>query len=43
MKPYRLFITDRKKISSNEGTTQGDLIEMGMYALGLMLLAHFNY
>ena len=35
MKPSRLFITGGKEISSKEGTTQSDLIGMGMYALGL--------
>ena len=38
MKPSRLFITGGKEISSNKGTTQEDLIAMGMYALGLMSL-----
>ena len=38
MKPSRLFITGRKEISPNKGTTQEDLIAMGMYALGSMPL-----
>ena len=38
MKPSRLFITGGKEISSNKGTTQEDLIAMGMYVLGLMPL-----
>ena len=38
MKPSKLFITGWKEISSNKGTTQEDLIVMGMYALGLMTL-----
>ena len=38
MRPSRLFITGEKEISSNKGTTQQDLIAMGMYALGLMPL-----
>ena len=38
MKPSRLFIAGRKKISSSKGTTQEDLIAMGIYALGLMPL-----
>ena len=38
MKPSKLFITDGREISANEGTTQVDPIAMEMYALGLMSL-----
>ena len=38
MKPSRLFIRGGKEISLSKGTTQEDLIAMGMYALGLMPL-----
>ena len=38
MKLSRLFISGRKKTSSNEETTQGDSIAIRMYALGLMPL-----
>ena len=38
IKPSRLFITGGKEISSNERTTQGAPIAMGVYALGLIPL-----
>ena len=38
MKPSRLFITGGEEILSNEGTTKGDTIAMGMYALRSMSL-----
>ena len=38
--PARLFILGGKEIYSNEGTTQGDPIAMGVYALGLNPLLH---
>ena len=43
MKHSRLFITGGKEIWSNERTTQGDPIAVGMYALGLTpLLSSIN-
>lgn len=38
MKPYRLFMTGGKEISSNKGTTQGGPVAIGMYVLGLIPL-----
>ena len=37
----RLFIVGNHEIKSSEGTTQGDLTAMGIYALGVTHLIHF--
>ena len=41
--PARLFITGGKEIKSAEGTTQGDPITIGLYAVSLHpLISHLN-
>ena len=39
--PARLFIFDRGKIQSNEGTTQSDPTLRGAYALGILPMLYY--
>ena len=41
MEPARLFVVGNHEITSREGTTQGDQIAMGAYALVVTPLIHF--
>ena len=40
--PVRLLISGEKELQPTEGTTQGDPIIMGMYAIGVFYLLHLN-